>query len=576
MPTMWCILLMIPMLIADDTFLGFDCTNPSGSEFFDHKICHKHTDRLVKSQFEIIQNREVDHLDGYYCQGEVTSVVGYCGRYSHNKFTGQDSYSVPLIFNQDTCRMMIEKQIYNTGSQTMSIKVGSQNTLKTFTHGSVTFDGTNIACTGGELRLEVGTMNTNMIQQVHYNIKVFPTKLIISNSEVIDPYTQINLGPLSLGYSTSSATTYVWDPTRPKCDKLKVMSTTFESAIPGIWFSDHHQIQVRVTDSYYDQSCKIKLWNTDTPGLYLSSTPTELDHVSSKDVDISMDLRIRFDYVNNKIFSTLSLNYKSRHPMCSKLNYPIDSIVRIGDSTFIRNLGEASVEFTCNKIEVAPVMDKVCHTMMKVVDHDGKPWFLESVTRILFHSAVVIPCGSARVPVYRNTKSQLVTYAPDRKVISTSTPPGTNVTTPSPDAPGMYPLIMVKNWLQYAWLQHLSKHSYSFISQAVCQSPECQQAHTDPGHLLGMIGQVAHNASKILTTKFWLGIDIEAIGRRCSIAVCIILAIYIVYGSVTWCMRYAMFRGENVGMFALAIRSTFPEMFLIAKATADKKVDTNV
>ena len=91
-----------------------------------------------------------------------------------------------------------------------------------------------------------------------------------------------------------------------------------------------------------------------------------------------------------------------------------------------------------------------------------------------------------------------------------------------------------------------------------------------------MLGQVAHNASKILTTKFWLGIDIEAIGRRCSIAVCIILAIYIVYGLVTWCMRYAMFRGENVGMFALAIRSTFPEMFLIAKATADKKVDTNV
>ena len=354
------------------------------------------------------------------------------------------------------------------------------------------------------------------------------------------------------------------------------MTTTFESAIPGVWFSDHHQIQVKVTDTYYDQPCKIKLLNTDTPGLYLSAIPTELDHVSSKDVDISMDLRIRFDYVNNKVVSTLSSNYKSRHPMCSKLNYPIDTIVRIGDSTFIRNLGEASVEFTCNKIEVAPVTDKVCPTMMKVVDHDGKPWFLEAVTRILFHTSVIIPCESARVPVYRNTKSQLITYAPDRKVISPSPPPGTNLTTPSPEAPGMYPLIMVKNWLQYAWLQHLSKHSYSFISQAVCQTPECQQAHTDPGHLLGMIGQAARDASEILTTKFWLGIDIEAIGRRCSIAVCIILAVYGIYGVITWCMRYAMFRGENVGMFALAIRSTFPEMFLIAKATSNKNADANI
>ena len=573
---MWYILFIVPMITADDTFLGFDCTNPSGSEFYDHKICHKHTDRLVKSQFEIIQDKVVDHLDGFFCKGEITSITGYCVRYSHNKFTGQDSYSIPLIFNQDSCRMMIEKQAYDTGAQTMPIKLGALNTLKTFTHGSVTFDGTNVACTGGELRLEAGVMNTNMIQQLHYKIEVSSSKLIISNKEVIDPYTQINLGPLSLGYSTSSTMTYVWDPTRPECDKLKVMTSTFESAIPDIWFSDHHQIQVRVTGTYYDQSCKIKLMNTDTPGLYLSPTPTELDHVASKDVDMSMDLRIRFDYVNNKIISSLSSNYKSRHPMCSKLNYPIDSIIRTGDSTFIRNLGEASVEFTCNKIEVAPVTDKVCHTMMKVVDHDGKPWFLEPVTRILFHSAVVIPCVSARVPVYRNTKSQLVTYAPDRKLISTSTPPGNNITTPSPDAPGMYPLIMVRNWLQYAWLQHLSKHSYSFISQAVCQSPECQQVHTDPGHLLGMISQAANNASKILTTKFWLGIDIEAIGRRCSIAVCIMLAIYIVYGTATWCMRFAMFRGENVGMFALAIRSTFPEMFLIAKATTSKKVDTNV
>ena len=573
---MWYILFIVPMITADDTFLGFDCTNPSGSEFYDHKICHKHTDRLVKSQFEIIQDKVVDHLDGFFCKGEITSITGYCGRYSHNKFTGQDSYSIPLIFNQDSCRMMIEKQAYDTGAQTMPIKLGALNTLKTFTHGSVTFDGTNVACTGGELRLEAGVMNTNMIQQLHYKIEVSSSKLIISNKEVIDPYTQINLGPLSLGYSTSSTMTYVWDPTRPECDKLKVMTSTFESAIPDIWFSDHHQIQVRVTGTYYDQSCKIKLMNTDTPGLYLSPTPTELDHVASKDVDMSMDLRIRFDYVNNKIISSLSSNYKSRHPMCSKLNYPIDSIIRTGDSTFIRNLGEASVEFTCNKIEVAPVTDKVCHTMMKVVDHDGKPWFLEPVTRILFHSAVVIPCVSARVPVYRNTKSQLVTYAPDRKLISTSTPPGNNITTPSPDAPGMYPLIMVRNWLQYAWLQHLSKHSYSFISQAICQSPECQQVHTDPGHLLGMISQAANNASKILSTKFWLGIDIEAIGRRCSIAVCIMIAIYIIYGTVTWCMRFAMFRGENVGMFALAIRSTFPEMFLIAKATTSKKVDTNV
>ena len=577
MNTLFLLLAVMTTVWTDDTFIAFDCTDPQKTEFFDHKLCHIQSDRLMKKDFAIIQQREVDRISGYFCEGTLTTRTGYCGRYSHDKFTGQDSFEVSMMIPEETCRRMVEEQVFDTGSQSLQVKIGAVTYIHTFTHGGVIFDGYNLACTGGELRLDDESINTNMIQQRHYKIKVIPTNLVISKNEVIDPYTQTVLGPFSTGYANSYSTTYIWIPERPQCDKLKIMDTALESTTPDTWYSDHHQIQLRTTDTFFDQACKIKLINTDTPGLYLSPTPVELETVSEKDVDLSTDLRIRFDYTNGKVRESLTHSYKSRHPMCRKIyDNPMEAISRIGDATFIRNLGEVSVQFTCNKLEVAPVVDDICHSMTKVQDHKGKTWFLEPVTRILFQTAVIIPCQSARVPVYRTTNSELVTYSPERRVITTTEITSFNHTSPRPGAPGLYSLQMVKNWLQFAWLQHLTKHTYSFISQAICQDNSCQGVHNDPNQLYGMLGSAVHKATNLMSASFWLGIDMEAIGRKCSIAVCIMTSIYAVYWIVSWGLRCALFKTDSISCFALTIRSTFPELFLIAKNTGKDENNTSV
>ena len=130
---------------------------------------------------------------------------------------------------------------------------------------------------------------------------------------------------------------------------------------------------------------------------------------------------------------------------------------------------------------------------------------------------------------------------------------------------------MVKSWLQYAWLQHLNKHSYSFISQAICQDSSCQGIHRNPSQLFEMLGSAVHKATNTIESALWMGFDIELIGRRCSIAVCVLLIIYVVYWVISFCLRCAMFRGDNISCLALAIRSMFPELFLIAKHTGDEE-----
>ena len=576
MNTIYLLLVMIYNARTDDTFIAFDCTEPQNTEFFDHKICHKHSDRLVKQEFVIVQARMVEKITGHMCEGTITTQSGYCGRYSHNKFTGEDRFDIPMIFTQETCRRMIEEEIFDTGDQSLKMKVGAINNIQVFTHGGVKFDGTNIACTGGEMRLENGNLNTNMIQQIHYKIKILPTNLIVSSNEVIDPYTQTVLGPFNSGHASSLTATFIWVPERPQCDKLKIMDATFESTTADVWYNDDHQIQLRTADTFYDQDCKIKLMNTDVPGLYLSPTPVELKSISDRDVDLSIDLQLRFDYTNGKIKEALTHSYKSRHPMCGKISSnPSEEISRIGDSTFLRNLGEVSVQFSCTKLEVAPVIDDLCHSMLKVQDHQGKTGFLQPVTRILYQTAVIIPCQSSRVPVYRTTKAELVTYSPDRRLITTTEMPENNQTTPQPGTPGLYSLQMVKNWLQYAWLQHLSKHTYSFVSQAICKEDNCQGIHDNPSQLYNLLGTAVRKATNIKIPAFWMGFDMEKLGRNCSIAVCAMLFVYAIYWIGAWFLRCAMFKTKDISFLALATRTTFPELFLIAKTT-EKDENTNV
>ena len=471
---------------------------------------------------------------------------------------------------------MVEEETFDTGDQSLKMKIGAINNIQVFTHGGVKFDGTNIACTGGEMRLENGNLNTNMIQQIHYKIKILPTNLIVSNNEVIDPYTQTVLGPFNIGHASSLTATFIWVPEQPQCDKLKIMDATFESTTADVWYNDDHQIQLRATDTFYDQDCKIKLMNTDVPGLYLSPTLVELKSISDRDVDLSTDLQLRFDYTNGKIKEALTHSYKNRHPMCGKISSnPAEEISRIGDSTFLRNLGEVSVQFSCTKLEVAPVIDDLCHSMLKVQDHQGKTGFLQPVTRILYQTAVINPCQSSRVPVYRTTKAELVTYSPDRRLITTTEMPENNQTTPQPGTPGLYSLQMVKNWLQYAWLQHLSKHTYSFVSQAICKEDNCQGIHDNPSQLYNLLGTAVRKATNIKIPGFWTGFDMEKLGRNCSIAVCALLIVYAIYWIGAWFLRCAMFKTKDISCLALAVRTTFPELFLIAKTT-EKDGNTNV
>ena len=128
-----------------------------------------------------------------------------------------------MKFNKDVCNDMVSTKTFSNGFQTFPIQLGSVNSFTSFTHSSVKYDGSNIACLGESLRLQNGNLNLNMMKQIHYIITINAIQLMEVKFDIIEPYKQTVLGHSSVGFSYSDHSTFIWPSPQPDCDLLEIM-----------------------------------------------------------------------------------------------------------------------------------------------------------------------------------------------------------------------------------------------------------------------------------------------------------------------------------------------------------------
>jgi hypothetical protein len=80
------------------------------------------------------------------------------------------------------------------------------------------------------------------------------------------------------------------------------------------------------------------------------------------------------------------------------------------------------------------------------------------------------------------------------------------------------------------------------------------------------VGDTLKNISVMSNPALWIGIDLDKLGGRCSIFICILLSVYVLYSIAAWIIRFALFKNDNTNCLALACRATFPNFFLIANS----------
>ena len=133
-------------------------------------------------------------LTGFSCNGFKTYEVSYSGAYSHTKHTGESPFNVPMTFSKQECMQMVSSRAYNTESQSFPLNMNALSSLSFYTHGAIKYSGTNIECTGTQMRLSDGNINDNLIRQEHLLIEIRSHDLMIIHDKFIEPTNQIELG----------------------------------------------------------------------------------------------------------------------------------------------------------------------------------------------------------------------------------------------------------------------------------------------------------------------------------------------------------------------------------------------
>ena len=560
-------------------FNGFDCQSPENPRYISHHQCNNINTAAHKKDFAIVQKQNVKSLTGYSCNGFRTYEVSYCGAYSHTKHTGETRFNVPMSFSKQECMQMISSRAYNTQSQSFSLNMNTLSSFSFYTHGSIKYSGTNIECTGTQMRLSDGNINDNLIRQEHLLIEIRSHELMIMHGKVIEPTNQIDLGFTRDEFSQDGPRSFIWAIPPTVCPYMVIMKTTMQSNDFMIWYDDVNKIQLSALDTFHDVQCDMKVTKTTANNIFLISTDQtveHLNHIDSINVDLSMDLQIRFSYLYAELNTMMFTDYNNRNPLCNTIQGTmIDDTINIGNGMFLRNLGDISVTFTCSKVIVAPVISSDCYSMAKVSDIQGRIWFLSPVNRMLISQAIVVPCTSATLPVYRSNSNELVVFSPNKSIV-TEEKVQNHQNRSSSSNTGLYPVRLIKEFLDLSFIQHVSKYSYSFISNVVCQHSRCADIHTNTNKMKDLIGETIAS----INTGSFIGLDIVWLGSRCSIAVIGLLILYTGYALASWFIRMALFKDGQLKLWALLCRATFPSFFLITTTTnkmeAGKKVDVKL
>ena len=554
--------------VKADLFTAFNCQNPQNTKFVSHDECHKPIASTRSQQFKILQRKSVSDLNGFSCAGYRTVEVSYCGAYDHNKHTGESSFNVPIIFSQLECLAMISSKTFTTDSTSFPLVMNSLNSIKFFTHGGVSYTGTNIHCTGQSLRLKNGEVNSNMMRQEHVIIEIRRYQLIEVDGIVIDPITQVKLAEIQRGFAKDGLKTFIWTNTKKRCQLLQIMEINLNSNNGIDWVSHEHKIKISTVDTFHHTGCNIKITKTNANNIFLADPSQNNDMIQQIDapnVDLSVELQTRFSFIYGEMTKLLNQDYKELDPVCHMLhNFDIADTQRIGNNRFIKTLGDISVTFDCMETQVAPNPSELCHSMAAVTDINGGKWFLNPVNRILMTQAITVPCVAASLPVYRNKDNQMITFNPSKTIINNVqskhlAPNSTNENT------GLYPQDLVRNWLKFSFLQHWNKFSYTSIVNMLCQNDDCKQGHTNIQAMSDYVGGALSKITTLTAGKLLFGLDIEKLGQICSIIVVCLLFLYAIYFIITWTIRFTLFKQEGINIGAIICRATFPNIFLITK-----------
>ena len=102
---------------ASYTVKYFDCNEPVAVTTYQHMTACEHQQDKVDCQpetYRILQKNSTQRLKGYSCTISRSSIVHYCGAYSHSKIAEPPEIEIPESISKENCQRLVRQQSFRT------------------------------------------------------------------------------------------------------------------------------------------------------------------------------------------------------------------------------------------------------------------------------------------------------------------------------------------------------------------------------------------------------------------------------------------------------------------------------
>ena len=80
----------------------------------------------------------------------------------------------------------------------------------------------------------------------------------------------------------------------------------------------------------------------------------------------------------------------------------------------------------------------------------------------------------------------------------------------------------------------------------LCQTDDCEQGHTNIQVRSNYFGRALTKFFSMAAGKFFIGFDLEWIGQICSFFVGCTMILYAIYFTISWIIRFILFKQEGI------------------------------
>ena len=488
------------------------------------------------------------------------------------KVTDESSYHVPTRVTSEACRQAAEEGVLVWAGREHQVAQDRINLIDYFTHGSLDWSSTNVACTGEPVRRKDGSVTANLMRRVQMQFKIQTIQTMTIHEEV-STMNGKHLGPYRQGYGRDGMATVVWDAPEKQCNLGVVGKMPLTTTNNREYYNHDHLVQLTRGITSYDTNCGQSYIKTDLEGIYMikAERGIKLAKMNINSVDFNAQLQVQINYLSSEVSQRFGKHYKRNHdPDCRDImSSPLHETVKLDSNSFLRNLGDVSVKFDCQPIRVNAmnVTDK-CYKAVPVTDSLGKPWFLEPESKILVEKSSETFCSVANVPIVRGVDKNYYAFDPKpRQVVITHL---SNEIPTSDDSrqKGIYAVETIQKWLDHAYLNTYAEH----LAVAYNVKGENGETVYDASEALHRTYELA---TQIDIEGWLLGFNWDRIGGRCSIIVVSAMGTYLLYAFGMFVSRaLIIYAGSDLNVTVSAFKAAFSQIYLLTEQLKWKRSES--